>query len=220
LARWAKIASFEKKQLPQGVYAYEFRHTTLGGLGRILLKDLEQGAGKQTYVGCEVAGDPDDPMTAKRLAVFDPIARRMTEELEQALGKGKGVPVTPLPSPTSVQRVLKKLMQCEKCGEFVALLIFAEKAHSLGDMEDYARMMYREVTQYNLPTWVIGPQVGTEPYPERPSDILKIWPSREPVRRLRPDEFNAEIGKLQKAHCGGRAKTKLLHRGKKQRQKR
>jgi hypothetical protein len=64
-------------------------------------------------------------------------------------------------------------------------------------------MIYREVTQYNLPTWVIGPQVGTEPFPERPADILKIWPSREPVRRLRPDEFNAEIGRLQKSHCWG-----------------
>jgi hypothetical protein len=63
------------------------------------------------------------------------------------------------------------------------------------------KLLYQEAAQYNLPTCVIGPQVGTEPFPERPSDILKIWPSREPVRRLRPDEFNAEIGRFQKIHC-------------------
>lgn len=26
-----------------------------------------------------------------------------------------------------------------------------------------------------LPTWVIGPQVGIEPFPERPADILTLF---------------------------------------------
>ena len=32
--------------------------------------------------------------------------------------------------------------------------------------------------------------MGSEPLPERPADILKIWLDREPVQRLRPDESN------------------------------
>lgn len=189
--------SFEKKQLPQGGYSYEFRHTRLGYLGRVLV----QGVGMQTHLACEVVGDPEDPMTPQRLAVFEPVARMLTDELERVSGKGTPVAAPPSPRDSGLW-VLKELMPYEKCEAFVALLIYAEKARSLGEMEDYARMIHREVTQYNLPTWVIGPQVGTEPFPERPADILKIWPSREPVRRLRPDEFNAEIGRLQKTHCG------------------
>ena len=33
-------------------------------------------------------------------------------------------------------------------------------------------------------------------------DILKIWPEREPVRRLRQDEFNPVLDELMTKHCG------------------
>ena len=61
--------------------------------------------------------------------------------------------------------------------------------------------MYAQIQTTNLPTWVIGPPRGEEPLPERPSDMLKVWPRREPVRRLRPDEFNPIIAALARAHC-------------------
>ncbi len=48
---------------------------------------------------------------------------------------------------------------------------------------------------------MIGPPSGEEPLPERPADILKIWPEREPIQRLRPDEFNPMLDELAQAHC-------------------
>jgi hypothetical protein len=29
-----------------------------------------------------------------------------------------------------------------------------------------------------------------------------VWPEREPVQRMRPDEFNPIIDQLARAHCG------------------
>ena len=60
-------------------------------------------------------------------------------------------------------------------------------------IEDYARLMFPQVREMDIPTWVIGEPVGDDPLSERPADILKIWPERELVQRLRPDEFNPVI---------------------------
>ncbi|MEK7396096.1 MAG: hypothetical protein AAB116_04070 [Candidatus Poribacteria bacterium] len=92
-------------------------------------------------------------------------------------------------------------MQCETCGAFVALLIFADNAIDSGGLEDHARLMYQKVMELNVPTWVIGPPIDGESSPESPSDILKIWPEREPIRQLRPDEFNPIIEALATTHC-------------------
>jgi hypothetical protein len=118
-------------------------------------------------------------------------------------------------------------MQCETCGASVALLIFADDAIDRGGLEDYARLMYPKIVELNVPTWVIGPTIGSDPPPERPvaldadligADILKIWPERESICRLRPDEFrrieplisiklnpaeiNPIIEELATTHCG------------------
>ena len=58
--------------------------------------------------------------------------------------------------------------------------------------------------EWNLPTWVIGPPMGDGPLEERKSDILKVWPEREPIERLSPEEFNPRIEKLMAKHCPGR----------------
>src|SRR5262249_36557010 len=190
--------SFRKERLSESS-AYVFRHTTLGQLGRLVLRDW---AG-HCHVSCEVAGDPEDPMTAERLAVFQPVAMALVEHLEAQTGgavdPGTMVPPPPLPGPG--EWVESKLMQCERCDAGVALLIFAERATDHGGLEDYARRMYQQVTRLNLPTYVIGPALGEGPLRDRPADILKIWPGRAPVRRLRPDEFNPIIAALAKAHC-------------------
>ena len=47
--------SFRKERLSYG-WAYVFRHTQLGELGRILLQGRPDG---RTHVTCEVVGDPD-----------------------------------------------------------------------------------------------------------------------------------------------------------------
>ena len=94
-----------------------------------------------------------------------------------------------------------KLTQCERCHAGVALLIFAVRAIDHGGLEDYARKMYGEVVRQNLPTYVIGPALGSGPLMDRPADILQIWPKRAPVQRLRPDEFNPIIHAMAQAHC-------------------
>jgi hypothetical protein len=38
----------------------------------------------------------------------------------------------------------------------------------------------------NLPTWIIGPALGDGPLMDRPADILKVWPEREPMQWI-PD---------------------------------
>jgi hypothetical protein len=98
-------------------------------------------------------------------------------------------------------------MQCEICDAFVALLIFAPEATEPSRFEDYARLMYPEYTRHNLPTWIIGPSLGSGPEEERPADILPVWPQRSPIERLRPDEFTLRTEALAKKHCAKGSKT-------------
>jgi hypothetical protein len=184
-------------------WAYVFRHTTLGYLGRIVLQGRPDG---QTHVVSEVAGDPDDPMTPQRAAIFTPLSTVLTRQLDIATGgRGDGrqdAPPARLPEPQQV--VESKHIQCEQCHAVVALLIFADQATDQGGLEDYARLMHAHVKAFNVPTWVIGPPSGNEPLPERPADIVKIWPQREPLQRLRPAEFNPLLDPLIQGHCGSR----------------
>jgi len=189
-----------RKELLSGTWAYVFRHKQLGDLGRIILQGRPDG---RTNVTCEVVGDADDPMTEKRAAIFKPLGMALTRQLDMATGgtgEGESVPLTPGP-PASPKRIASQLVQCERCGAGVALLIYADDATDRGGLEDYARLMYPKVVELNVPTWVIGPPIENEPSPESPADILKIWPKREAVCQLRPDEFNPIIEALATTHC-------------------
>ncbi|WP_009630540.1 hypothetical protein [Synechocystis sp. PCC 7509] len=75
--------SFQRQQ-QGGFYCYAFTHSTLGSLGRILL--IPHGT-QQMEFRCEVTGDPSEPLTQKRLAIFQPIAHELTQRLEQGLQK-------------------------------------------------------------------------------------------------------------------------------------
>src|SRR5688572_28305826 len=102
--------------------AYVFRHTSLGELGRLCLTGA---AGGQTQIMAEVVGNPSDPMTAQRQAIFQPLAMALIGLLEQRMGKGVVSP--PVSSPPEPQDpVASQLIQCERCGVGVALLVFAE----------------------------------------------------------------------------------------------
>src|SRR5260370_237420 len=65
-------------------WAYVFRRRTLGELGRILL--LGTKGDRCCVVSCEVAGDPADPRTAERAAIFKPIGVEMTERIQAVVG--------------------------------------------------------------------------------------------------------------------------------------
>ena len=191
--------SSRKEPLSDGM-AYVFRHEELGLLGRLILQDM---AGANCHISLELSGDPNDPMTEKRAAIFQPLGLELASRLEKQLGSASTTSdfTPPSPPPPSHALVESKMMQCERCDAGVALLIFADQATDHGGLEDYARKMYPQVQQVNLPTWVIGPPTGNDPPPEQAADILKIWPEREPVQRLRPDEFNPIVDQLARTHC-------------------
>jgi hypothetical protein len=70
-----------------------------------------------------------------------------------------------------------------------------------GRFEDYARKMYAQYIHLNVPTWIIGPALGEGPLIERPADVLKVWPTREPIQRLAPAQFNPLLDQLVTRHC-------------------
>ncbi len=192
--------SFDKRRLGDG-WAYVFRHRTLGELGRVVLEDRQDG---RCQVICEVAGDPGDPMTARRAEVFKPLGLELSARIEAATGpvpaSGPAAPPPRRPEPREV--IESKHMQCPVCDAMVAMLIFAPDATDVGRFEDYARKMYPNYARLDLPTWIIGPALGEGPPMDRPADILKVWPEREPMRRLRPAEFNPILDRLAAGHCG------------------
>ena len=188
--------SFKKERLSYG-WAYVFRHAQLGELGRIVLQGRADG---RTQLICEVVGDPDDPMTEKRAEIFKPLGLELASKFDKAIGGTGDVDmpwVDPPPRPAEPKTgVASTLMQCQTCRANVALLIFADNAKDVGGLEDYARLMHSKVVELDVPTWVIGAP------DEQAADILKIWPERESVRHLRPDEFDPIIEKLITTHCG------------------
>jgi len=60
-----------KHLMPNGKWSYVFRHDELGELGRILIVPY----GNQSQICSEVVGEPDDPMTKKRMEIFAPISK-------------------------------------------------------------------------------------------------------------------------------------------------
>ena len=181
-------------------WAYVFRHRTLGEIGRILLQGTTDG---KCLVSCEVVGDPADPMTAERAAIFKPLGIKISEKMAAATGPVSEDSIgDPQPRPPeSLERIESKHIPCEQCGEMAAMLIFAPDATDPGRFEDYARKMYPQYVRLNLTTWIIGPPIGDMPLMDCPSDILKIWPAREPIRRMTPAEFNVTLGRITAAHC-------------------
>ena len=88
-------------------------------------------------------------------------------------------------------------MPCERCGATIAILAHCE----VGTLEDTARVMFEKIREVNVPTWIAGVPIGEGPVEQRPADLLKVWPEREPVQRLPPDAFNALLDVLGAQHC-------------------
>lgn len=108
--------TFDKRPVPgNGGWSYDFRHRSLDALGRILLQDLP---GRGAHVSCEAAGDPADPRTAKRRAIFEPLGLEIARQRERATGpdthtRPYAAPSAPNATP---ERVNGKLSQCRRCG--------------------------------------------------------------------------------------------------------
>src|SRR3954466_7369603 len=94
--------SFARERLGDG-WVYVFRHRTLGLLGRILLQDTGDGRSRVT---CEVAGDPADPMTARRAGGFNPLGLELAHRLESRAGTVPEAGAAPPPPPPPPSREL------------------------------------------------------------------------------------------------------------------
>ena len=78
--------TFEKGHLSGGGWCYDFHHSTLGALGRIVLRDMPDG--RKTHVSCEIAeadGDPAHPITLQRRALFEPLGLEIARQMEDTL---------------------------------------------------------------------------------------------------------------------------------------
>lgn len=186
-----------RQLLPNGL-AYVFRDVDLGELGRLAVEGTATG---ETRITSEVAGFPSDPMMQRRLEVFEPLCKEITRKLESLRGKGRATTL-PVRTPQPMGQVPCEESRCEICGKIVAFLIFADDATDDGLFEDYARLMYPHYVRHNVPTYIIGPELGDGAMERRPANILKLWPQRSAMECLRPDEFNPRIEKLVTQHCG------------------
>ncbi len=180
-------------------FMYTFRHDELGDLGRIVVQGQPNGETKFTS---ELSGGPDDPMHKKRKAIFEPLSKEVMAFVELMLGKKARSEKPRRAGPATRHTVANKTMTCSKCNQPTAFLIFANKWENEGDLEDTARIMYYQIHQLNVPTWVIG-EISGEGNPMNNSTIIKkIWPKREPMFESNPSKFNLMLDELDRKHCG------------------
>jgi len=177
--------------------AYVFRDFELGELGRLVVEGTATG---ETTIVSEVAGDPADPMTARRVAMLEPLCRELTNILDALRSPGRDAPL-PVRAPQPVGQVPCKEVRCETCGKIVAFLVFAQGATDDGRFEDYARLTYPHYAHYNVPTYILGPKLSGDRMAHGPLNILKVWPQRGPIECLLPEEFNPRINELATRHC-------------------
>ena len=190
----------EKEILPDGA-AYVFRHRDMGVLGRIRLH--ERGAGGSHLV-CETAGDPADPATARRAAIFEPLGRAIAAMFPTdaaAVARGERPPPPPF---DPGQLVRSERITCVECGETVAYVTFAVDATDHGPLEDCARRMYSQHASWNLPAWIVGPVRGSRTRARGVADVLPAWPVRGAVVAMTGDQFDAMLDDLVDRHCHGR----------------
>lgn len=194
--------SMTKETLPgSSGWAFVFRHATMGELGRLILQGRPDG---QSQIACEVTGSTEDPMTAERQKVLEPITRRIVQEIEKkACGGQPGFDVPPPDLPKDPgQLVESELIRCETCETNVAMVVFSE-ATDVGGMEDSARLMYNNVRKMNVPTWIVGELVGEDALGAPVAYVLKVWPERGEVEKLPREDLHAQIEPLEKGHCFG-----------------
>ena len=113
-----------------------------------------------------MAGDPADPRTVERRAIFEPLGLEIARQMEQIAGS---------PDPQAANRATGTARRSGRSGgeqadavrapakASVAMLVFAPGATDAGRFEDYARCMYPEDPRCGLLTWTIGPASGPGP---------------------------------------------------------
>lgn len=179
---------------------YIFRHKTMGELGKLVVT----GLGKNTHFATFVSGEPEDPQTKKRQEILEPITSAMIAEVEK---KTNSKEVVGINSNSFTPKVTKELynlaakhIPCAKCNKIVGHIIFADDATSEGMFEDYYRIAYPKIKEYNVETWIIGKEEFT-PVKEIISYTKKVWPQKESAVKMRFEKFNSILNDLHFKHC-------------------
>ncbi len=206
--------------LPAGVTCIEkhtddcsalvYRDEVLGELGMIVVRDDQE----RCQIFYALAGDPNDPMTAKRKEIFEPLCLNISNTMLLAFGQGdQEHPLNPSPRQQMFDNTYYKEIQdnretidtqqikCLYCQSAVALVIFGDGARKTGDFEDCARKLFADYRELNVPTWVIA--AANRRKDNARWKVLKVWPQREPIQTLTFKIFNDTLSQLQKNHhCG------------------
>ena len=195
-----KSVTVKKEYSYEGYLIHIFRHNLLGDLGRIV---IIPNSNTKTNIHYEIAGDPDDPMTKRRQKIFEPIAREITEAMDEILGKSDEA-VDEYNIQNEGCLIPSKVFPCPKCNEVTAMMLFDDNATTQGELEDHVRLMYSKVKELNVPTWVVGKEIEIE----SPDGIqygkaisMKVWPNREEVKYIDSNEFNHIIDTYMNSHC-------------------
>jgi len=155
---------------------------------------------RDAHISFDVLGDPADPRTVDRSLIFEPIGQEIARQMEQVMGTLSIPWAICLPAAVEPSLIVEsKMIQCDSCRAFVAMLMFAPEATDVGHFEDCARLMYPEYSRHDLPTWIIGPAFGLGS--RAPADIMQVWPVRKSLQRLQPGQFNSKINRLVARHC-------------------
>lgn len=194
-----KEVSMQKTLLPNGKFAYVFRYTTMGELGRMLI--LPHPSGQSQFL-FEASGEPDDPMTKKRAEILKPISDDILSKMEAVCGKGTGEP-TPFATPRSQHKIKAEIMRCEKCNASVAQMIIAEDAETADRLEDYARITFPKLKELNVPAWIVGAEreVRVNGAFAGEALVMPVWPKKEKASHVLSIDLNAKFDVLVKNHC-------------------
>ena len=170
----------KKTFFAEGYHIQIFNHESLGEIGRIIILPC----GNQSQIYYEVSGDPDDPMTEKRKSIFAPIAKQVSDTMQNVLGES-----VEHATPYSLERgggfIESTVYPCEVCHEITSMVIYAHDAEMQGDLENYARQMYSKIKELNVSTWVVGreKEITLANSTKTGQGIsMKIWPIRESLR--------------------------------------
>jgi hypothetical protein len=198
-----KEISYQKTTLANGEVAYVFRHETLGELGRLRVAGT---TGNQTHIQAEVIGAENDPLTALRKSVFEPIARVFIDTLETVKGKGRQTAL--IPSSGEAHVIESKLMPCKQCGHPAAMMINTG-AETPGELADYARLMHKKILDLQIPTWVVGfeKEVKVKGKLTGKALVAMVWPFNKKAEMCFADDFNKEMDSYIHAHCSRDQKT-------------
>ena len=185
-------------------WVYIFRHEDLGNIGRLIIKPAPSG---KSQIDAELIGDPSDPMFEQRAAIFKPLSLQLTNAMDQATSGGQPIQKSysaPVHPPTRGKNIPYKLIPCQRCNKGIGLIILAPDAIELGQLEDYTRLMYPEMSKHDVPTWIVGglvPSSGVDSRNEARCIVRKVYPQREDTFYASPEEFNEQTEGLLKKCC-------------------